>query len=146
MKFSTAFAGLIAIASALPTSSPPTKTPTTTDLDIALLALVQAYLTTHQPNHTTTPASSTPQKHFFQANILPNDTRIPPEKYDEKNYPPKKCDEHICCAETRCWRISPPQVTVNATAVVDLAARMISSGCHAGRCCDTEECFGRPEK
>ncbi|THX38921.1 hypothetical protein D6D08_10704 [Aureobasidium pullulans] len=143
MKFSTAFAGLLAIASALPTSSPPTKAPATTDLDIALLALVQAYLTTHQPNQTTS-ISTIPTKHFFQASILPNDTRIPPEKYDEKDYPPKKCDEHICCAETRCWRISPPQVTVNATVVVDMAAGMMSGGCHAGRCCNIEGCFGRP--
>ncbi|TIA35766.1 hypothetical protein D6C78_05913 [Aureobasidium pullulans] len=143
MKFSTALAGLIAIASALPISTPDLAT--NPDHDIALLALVQAYLTTHQPNHTTTPTSSKPQKHFFQASILPNDTRIRPERYDEKDYPPKKCDEHICCAETRCWRISPPQVTVNATVMVDMAG-MMSGGCHAGRCCNIEGCFGGPEK
>ncbi|TIA30963.1 hypothetical protein D6C76_08396 [Aureobasidium pullulans] len=143
MKFSTAFAGLLAIASALPTSTPDLVT--NPDHDIALLALVQAYLTTHQPNHTTS-TSTIPAKHFFQASILPNDTRIAPEKYDEKDYPPKKCDEHICCAETRCWRISPPQVTVNATAVVDMAAGMMSGGCYAERCCNIEGCFGGPEK
>ncbi|THW35556.1 hypothetical protein D6D21_09101 [Aureobasidium pullulans] len=121
MKFSTAFAGLIAIASALPTSTPDLVT--NPDHDIALLALVQAYLTTHQPNQTTS-TSTIRANHFFQASILPNDTRIAPEKYDEKDYPPKKCDEHVCCAEMRCWRISPPQVTVNATAVVDMAGMM----------------------
>ncbi|THY23641.1 hypothetical protein D6D00_06048 [Aureobasidium pullulans] len=142
MKFSTVLASLIAIASALPTSTPDLLA--TTDHDIALLALVQAYLTTHQSNQTTS-TSTIPTNHFFQASILPNDTRIPPEKYDEKDYPPKKCDEHICCAETRCWRISPPQVTVNATVMVDMAG-MMSGGCHAGRCCNIEGCFGGPEK